>query len=99
MINSKGGTHPASLPSRSLIHTHQRTSKLHELVDCTPTILHQYFSIRLDEILSSAFHEYINASSLSNLVSESAWIHDDSFTTLPDLGGDKDSPEFLMLII
>ena len=45
-------------------------------------------------ILSSTFHEYINASYLSNLVSESAWIHDDSFTTLPDLGGDKDSPDF-----
>ena len=69
---------------------------LHTLVDCIPTILQQYCSIRTDEVISCLFDEYINTYSLSELMHESSWIFDKPLlrrdkeysATLLELGGE-----------
>ena len=79
-----------------MVHTHERMTLLHELVTCTPSTLFQFCSIRLDEIFSCTFQEYIDKISLSDLVAEESWYHDEisQCATLSGFGGEESSDFF-----
>ena len=97
MVNGSGGVHPGSLPLSSIVHTYERMTLIHELVTCTPSTLFQFCSIRVDESFSCTFQEYIDTTSLSALVAEESWYHDEisPCATLSGLGGEDDySPDY-----
>ena len=96
MVNGIGGVHSGSLPLSSIVHTHKRINLLYELVNCIPSTLFQFCSIRVDEIFSCTVAEYIDTASLSALVTEESWCRDaiSPCATLSGLGGEDDSPDY-----
>ena len=96
-VDRKGRVNPGTLPLALIVDTYERMTLLHDLVTCTPSTLFQFCSIRLDEIFSCTFQEYIDNISLSDLVAEEFWCHDEisQCATLSGFGGEEDySPDF-----